>query len=379
MLEKRRHIESMALESSAVERKRRHPQHNIRRVLRTARRLVSQAVLVLAWCLPLSAQQATVIRNANLRPTPSADGTSRQLLEPPATLTLISTKPTSGYYHVRTEQNTTGWVWARNISIAEGNAAPVSSGGSGNENSSTTSADGAFAVDNVACPAVGEHSVNQSLVPYADTSDGGLRNLAKRHLPTGASPFTLTLSGFGELQQVINTTFADAHHTKTLFHPSRNGLKNLPFDGTTVSEGQLVQLAGYLVAVRAEGKESVNCAGQDGFDFHLNIGEQGATEWEGVVVEMIPQLGHPVGWDTTTLGQVRDAHLQVLVVGGLTYDNEHLVNDDPAHPNGTQPKRIALWEIHPVTEFYVCAMTTCDPAQRTDWTSLTAWAEAHRP
>jgi hypothetical protein len=94
---------------------------------------------------------------------------------------------------------------------------------------------------------------------------------------------------------------------------------------------------------------------------------------------MIPQLDRPVGWDAPALRKLRDQRLQVLVIGGLTYDNEHLVNDDSTHPKTAQPKRISLWEIHPITQFYVCEVASCSPANHGEWTTLTAWAKAQQP
>lgn len=74
----------------------------------------------------------------------------------------------------------------------------------------------------------------------------------------------------------------------------------------------------------------------------------------------------------------RLAAKHVLIIDGLMYDNEHFVNDNPASPKGTQPKRFSLWEIHPVTAFYVCpAGDWCDPTQLGQWQTLTAWASAH--
>jgi hypothetical protein len=54
------------------------------------------------------------------------------------------------------------------------------------------------------------------------------------------------------------------------------------------------------------------------------------------------------------------------------------VIDNPASPKKGQPKRFSLWEIHPITAFYVCpAGDGCDPAQLGQWQTLTAWAAAH--
>ena len=334
------------------------------------KRSVLLLALVVVCPFALAAQQATVVHNVNLRSTASTAHPSQRLLRPPESLTLLKPTPTNGYYHVRTLDSLQGWVWGRNIVIASAVAA-VNPGGP------PLPAPGSYAIDMPSCPAVGEHTVHGALTPYDDSSDAGLRNMAKRHVPVGATPVTLTIAGFTALQHDVDTRFADAHHTKTTFHPTRDALRGLSFGGDTVSEGRLVQVAAYLNGVRPQGNESVNCAGTDGDDIHLNVGPAGGTEWDGVVVEMIPQLERPLGWDATTLGEVKQAGLQVLVIGGLTYDNEHLVNDDAAHPNGTQPKRVSLWEIHPITAFYVCASGTCDPAHLSEWTTLTAWAGSH--
>jgi len=318
--------------------------------------------------VPLAAQQAVVKKNVNLRPTHSTAHDPIRLLLPPEPLTLVAPNPTAGYYHVTTQLNENGWVWGNNITI--GAPLPDPPG-------PPLPAAGSEIVLHASCPAVGVHQVNGVKTSYAATSDAGLRNLAKRHAPVGTTALTLTLADLQSLQNSVSATSSDAHVHKTSFSPDRSALHNLGLGTGSISEGDLVQLVGFVNAVRPEKGETVNCAGADGGDIHISIGPQGGTEWQGVVVEMIPQLGHPVGWDSTSIAHVKSHQLAVLVVGGLTYDNEHLVNDDPAHPNGTQPKRISLWEIHPVTEFYVCETEPCDPAQHTAWTTLTAWAKAH--
>jgi len=337
---------------------------------RAARWQLGAVLLGIGLAGPLAAQQAVVKHNVNLRPTPSTAHDPKRLLHPPEPLTLVVATPTQGYYHVTTQLNEDGWVWGNNITIGPAVAVPDPPG-------PPLPAAGSEIVLHASCPAVGTHKVNGVQKGYPDTSDAGLRNLAKRHAPVGTTPVTLTLADLLALQQSVSASFADAHTSKTSFHPDRSALRSLALGAGTINEGDLVQVAGFVNAVRPEGGESVNCAGADGGDIHLNLGAQGGTEWQGVVVEMIPQLQRPVGWDSTTLAHLKSQQRQVLVVGGLTYDNEHLVNDDPAHPNGTQPKRISLWELHPITAFYVCESASCDPADHAAWTTLTAWAKAH--
>jgi hypothetical protein len=150
------------------------------------------------------------------------------------------------------------------------------------------------------------------------------------------------------MQNFISNTYGDAHTTKTAFAPVR-ALRNIPTFTGTLGEGDLVALSAYVVIARTEGSESVNCAGNDGVDIHISLGPKTATpsEYAGIVAEMIPQLPRPKGWDAKTVNRL--AGKQVLVLGGLTYDNEHYVNDNPAQPRHGQPKRFSLWEIHPIT------------------------------
>jgi uncharacterized protein YraI len=322
--------------------------------------------LFVAWSVLAFAQTSAVVtRNANLRSTPSTALTPIRLIPPNETLTLVTTTQVNGYYHVRTAQNEDGWVY-RNLVKLGGPPPPPSTCGPGSE-----------IVVHASCPAVGTHSQNHQLVAYAANSDGGLRNMAKRHVPgPNCTPKTFTLDDARSLQNYIDNTFADARTTKTKFEATRSLKHIATFDGQ-MSEGDLVRLSGYLVVARDEGAESVNCAGNDGTDIHINVGPKSAhpVEYDGIVAEMIPQLVRPTGWDSTTLNRL--AGKEVLLVGGLTYDNEHFVNDNPANPKSGQPKRFSLWEIHPITAFYGCpAGDGCDPGQLGQWLTLADWAKA---
>ena len=57
----------------------------------------------------------------------------------------------------------------------------------------------------------------------------------------------------------------------------------------------------------------------------------------------------------------------------LFYDNKHLVKGDQDRDNG-EPKRFSLWEIHPVSAFYVCVRADRKCAQTlakpNDWKRL---------
>ena len=68
---------------------------------------------------------------------------------------------------------------------------------------------------------------------------------------------------------------------------------------------------------------------------------------------MIPQ-GRNSGWTVKKLKRIAKEGRPVVIRGQLFYDNKHRVNDDPDEVLGGEPKRASLWEVHPVTEFFVC-------------------------
>ena len=206
-------------------------------------------------------------------------------------------------------------------------------------------------------------------------SDEAMRNQRKRTIPKGpaAQAKLLTLGDFKSLQAQVDAQFRGEE--RPIFTGNRSSLQNLKIAGGTISEGDVVRVVGFLAAARAEGAESVNCESLTVVDFHINVGPtKTATEFQGIVVEIIPQ-NPPTGLNSThalekALTKVVTGKMMVMVVGQLMLDNEHLVNDDPAHPKGSNPKRISTWEVHPVTTFFVCQRATCDPAQSSQWTPL---------
>jgi len=86
----------------------------------------SMWILFLAAC-PFSmwAQQATVNRNVILRRDPSTTSLALAHLSKGTRLTLIDTRPDSGFYHVRTEDDQVGWVWSKAVSISQASMSPT--------------------------------------------------------------------------------------------------------------------------------------------------------------------------------------------------------------------------------------------------------------
>jgi hypothetical protein len=86
--------------------------------LRRLSSVLRAAFIVCLFGSAAFAQDAAVTRNVNLRSAPTTASSSIRLLNPPEKLTLVEAEASSGYYHVKTEDGTEGWVWGRNIHVA---------------------------------------------------------------------------------------------------------------------------------------------------------------------------------------------------------------------------------------------------------------------
>jgi len=208
-----------------------------------------------------------------------------------------------------------------------------------------------------------------------------LFNTIKRRVPdTSASPVVLAFVDLEALQAQADTVVGQ----RTVSTPEgRRRLKNLKVKSSDaiVGEGSYVEIAGFMVGLPNHPEanlsgESVNCrlSGRTNNDFHIPIAQDPEdTEFQGIVVEMIPQDRDPA-WSVPRLRRIAREQRQVRVRGQLFYDSEHEINDDPENPVKGQPARFSLWEVHPVTEFMVCKTPrqACDPADASAWEPLRA-------
>ncbi len=208
----------------------------------------------------------------------------------------------------------------------------------------------------------------------ADDPDEQLVNQTKRHLPAATTPKILTLNDFTTLQNQADSTVGER---QPLDASARARLQNiLVSSGQTVSEGDLVQVEGFLVGKpHPNTGESVNCnlSGSANNDFHIPFADDPEkSAFEGIVVEMIPQ-NRPPAWTTKNLIKVETARLKVRVTGQLMYDNMHEVNGNQDEPLAGQPPRFSLFEVHPIVTFSVCQQAdgACGP---NDWVSLESFA-----
>jgi hypothetical protein len=328
--------------------------------------LFSVAMLLAGSSVSLSAQEedsdeisttrsAVVRHNVNLRRDPSTRHAPLALLASSTQLQLLEDSPRAGFYHVITEDGRQGWAFVKNVRL--GPAPPEKF-----EAQAATACVASFdQCSDIGCGAAGS---NQALV-----------NQAKSRVPTETDAIFLTFQDLHDLQNQANQ--AVGQHAD-LDADGRAKLADFTVTDGTVAEGSLVQISGFISAgakPHPNTGESVNCrfTQAEDNDFHINIAAKPTdTEFAGIVVEMIPRDRNP-GWTLKKLLDIQKMKLRVLVQGGLFYDNLHFVNADSKHALGGQPKRFALWEVHPITGFFVCSKSNgnCDPANPDDnWNAI---------
>jgi len=87
-------------------------------IYRISRQLVVYFGLSFLFASASFAQQATVVRNVNLRADPSTGNPPIKLLRTGTSLTLLEPTQQGGFYHVKTEDGEEGWVWSKNITVS---------------------------------------------------------------------------------------------------------------------------------------------------------------------------------------------------------------------------------------------------------------------
>lgn len=144
----------------------------------------------------------------------------------------------------------------------------------------------------------------------------------------------------------------------------------------SLGEGHRVEFTGFIVGMpHARRTDSANCRliGRDYNSFRLHLAEfPDDTEFDSILAEVIPQK-RSGDWTLPKLRYLARKKRRVRVVGQLFYDSKHVVNSDPDDEQPGHPKRLSLWEIHPVSAISVCRFcysSQCDPKREGDWVPL---------
>jgi len=349
-------------------------------------RLWMKTCFALGVATSAMAQPALVTKKGtNLRPDPSTRFQAFTELPKDTNLILLEPAPEQGYFHVMTNDAQEGWVWKSNVSTptipAAGAAPPTSPAGLAHPIGGFPECMGVTKLPDCS---------QETGCATAGTSKARL-NGRKNTLPnTGGSPATMKHSIFKTLQAAVDTDppVPTGRFSIVTEHVRNTRLKNISATGGPYSEGDFVQLAGFIPRFKKPGPqgkarvlafagaESVNCnlADPTENDIHIPIvsGKTKASHHEhtSVTVEPIPH-GRPADWTLEAFQHVQAKQFKVLVRGQLMYDNSHTPNPDP-ESTSSDPKRISSWEIHPVTAFLVCTKpaSQCDPDEASVWTAL---------
>lgn len=204
----------------------------------------------------------------------------------------------------------------------------------------------------------------------------GQQDMTKNNFCAKGTPQSITIADLTDLQsQVLKNTainFGSANQGNRKKGPTTNRapLKKL-------GEGKLVTLKAFVLIARQEGGESVNCGKNVPdealfHDIHISlVGSPTVTdECSGVVAEMSPHH-RPDAWTHGNVEKVSKAKLPVRVTGQLYFDSSHFPCTGGQGAGEGNPKRVSLWEIHPIYKFEVCT-ADCDAAGT--WVALDEWA-----
>ena len=209
------------------------------------------------------------------------------------------------------------------------------------------------------------------------TGAEGVQDSVKNNFCATGTPKTMTIASMTSLQAKVekngSINFGSANKGKTKKGPTTNRapLKKL-------GEGSLVTLRAFVLIARQEGGESVNCGknvpDQPLFhDIHISLVSTAdeTDECSGVVAEMSPHH-RPDSWTHANVEKVAREKLPVRVTGQLYFDSSHFPCSGGQGAGQGNPKRVSLWEVHPIYKFEVCT-AGCDGAGT--WLPLDVWAK----
>jgi len=226
------------------------------------------------------------------------------------------------------------------------------------------------------------HAVDKSCAAEGDTPASEqphrAQNVAKNNFCAAGVPLTMTYNMFVDLEKE-----AEKRHiphgrqgSQELLPQDRSVLKNFLKAGTRmIGEGDLVRYVAFMSNPRFSNKgkgESVNCHGpnDEDNDIHIDlIRDPSEVACASVTAEMSPHY-RPQIWDANVLRQITDR--PVRVTGHLFFDASHTPCTGP-NDTKTNPKRVSIWEIHPVYHFEVCKFKTlaaCPASDDSKWDHL---------
>lgn len=198
-----------------------------------------------------------------------------------------------------------------------------------------------------------------------------------------------------EPERLLNQQFFERLEPKTPRGLGKENHADFAKELADLGEGKIYSLVGYLYHVKKMDEEVCNCKldyDEEAVDFHMWVGfDEGLAgdylagrikkkqleehKREGIVVEMAPYYRFKNYRGTWTYDRVNKVvGKQVKVVGMLLMDNEHNIkSQNCGYPFDTPTDkcwRASAWELHPVTQFYVCEGSRKCAADSPNWKPL---------
>jgi hypothetical protein len=284
---------------------------------------------LVAFSTYLFASQGIIRSSANLRPTPSAARKPLLKLAVADEIEILDETPQNGYYHVRAEDGTEGWVWSRAVRRVEEEKKVLSS----------TQPDSAIS------ETWEKPTPNKTIFKGVDGNCPWNGN--------GGDPDTYLHKNRSDIPTAYHDVKWEAIHDLPFPNdkPLRKNWSPEHIAEIGRYEGVAVRTIAYIVAVKpqAGNEEGTNCrfSKVSETDIHIAIvGEAGDGEGNSVVVETTPRFlkAHPK-WTKATLDQYAHQDIPVRISGWLMFD--------PDHRPHLNKYRHTLWEIHPITAIEV--------------------------
>jgi len=282
-------------------------------------------------CSSLFAQQTAMINHGvSLRGDPSTDNPPIGHLNRNTTVTLLSAEPRTGFYHVKTNDGTEGWVGVKYLAVGSAGTPPTLT-----PTSTTTPTSGT--------PATSDADLLNTLFAAHKTAVGQPLVVNQQQVcgPEGDAT--------AQNIQALNTNKNRTDEPPSYIPVSWDQIKNLPPDRVNDLQGAAVAVVGFLShKLNVEQGESTNChlLAPDEVDWHIYLTKSPAQPISSaVIVEATPRVRPQHKWTTEMLSPLVDSNTQVRISGWLLFDSEHV--------NVVGKERATVWEVHPITRIEV--------------------------
>jgi uncharacterized protein YgiM (DUF1202 family) len=337
----------------------------------------------------ISAFSATAMikRNTHLRKSPSTSTAIIEELSAGTQVTLVSNSKRGGFYHVRAQDGSAGWAWARNTTVStQPEATAKKSGEKGqhcddppptNPANCTLGIDQPFSSPCMPFVDPQSHDIDLHCPDEGCTNNDNdkAQNKIKNYLCAPGPPIQINTKSIDTLQEDVDQLvqqgsfkYGGPSAPQATDRAKLQGLSTLDANGASVTlgEGMLVTLEGFVLDAKHDDTyvlgfngESVNCKNSlfDWNDIHIALGETAsAEECSSVTAEIIPHQ-RPALWDRFDCNRCTSRHvtnalpvkgLRVRVTGQLFFDGSHLPGPCGAVAGPNSFPRRAVWEIHPV-------------------------------